>query len=83
MVEGNGPNGVSLAEYNRWLIAEENWNVAEDGRQTLAQIRDFRRAVRQDHLERGRERTELSKTQRELALKKVSAFREHKKSRGN
>jgi len=78
-----GGKGISQAEYNRWLVAEENWNVAEDGRQTLNQIRDFRRAVRQEHLERGRERTEKSRQQRDLALQKVASFRESKRSKGN
>jgi len=79
----DGRKGISLADYNKWLIAEENWNVAEDGRQTLTQIRDFRRAVRQEHLERGRERTAKARNQRELALQKISNWREQKRSRGN
>jgi len=63
--------GTTAVEYNRWLVAEENWNVAEDSRQTLNQIRSFRNAVKEDRLNRGRIRAETSRAQRGDAQKRI------------
>lgn len=74
---------VSLVEYNRWLVTERKWTSAEEGRRMLSQMREYRKATQRSHLERGRQRAEVVRAQREEAAKKGLALQEHRRLHGS
>ena len=86
--EGTGKKGTSgeeppiadletltLGEYNRWVVTEENWNMAEEVRQQHIQGEQFRKAREDKHRERGQIRQQDTVEQMKEAKTAVEAHR--------
>lgn len=66
---------MTLGEYNRWLITEENWNNAEQIREQHIEGEQFRKAREDRHRERGQLRQQDTVEQMKEAKTKVDAHR--------
>ena len=68
--------GVTVAEYNKWLYLEKNWESAEDTRQNYMEGSQFRKTQDERHRERGLERQAASIEQMKQAKTKVEQHRQ-------
>lgn len=74
--------GVTTSEFNRWLVQEENWNLAEDTRAAYMEGSQIRKQRDELHRERGMERQAASIEQMKLAKGKVEEHREQNLEQG-
>ena len=74
--------GVTVSEYNRWLIQEDNWNSAEETRSAYMEGSQFRKTRDEKHREKGMERQAASIEQMKLAKGRVEEHREHNLEQG-
>ena len=74
--EGGEEEGVFLAEYNRWLALEKNWESAEATRSMYMEGSQKRKSRDERHRERGMERQAASIEQMKAAKGKVEEHRE-------
>jgi hypothetical protein len=68
--------GVTVSEYNKWLMLEQNWESAEDTRQNYMEGSQLRKTRDERHRERGMERQAASIEQMKQAKTKVEEHRE-------
>lgn len=66
---------LSLAEYNRWLITESNWAMAEECRQAHIEGEQLRKQRDDRHRERGQLRQQDTVEQMKEAKTRVDAHR--------
>ena len=66
---------LTLGEYNRWLVAEEKFALAEDCREQRLEGEQFRKARDDRHRERGQLRQQDTVEQMKEAKTKVDAHR--------
>lgn len=69
-------NGVTVSEYNRWLVQEENWQSAEEARTQYMEGEQFRKLREERHRERGTERQANSIEQMKTVKAKVEEHRQ-------
>ena len=74
--------GVTLSEFNRWLVQEENWQSAEETRESYMEGSQFRKTRDEKHRERGMERQAASIEQMKLAKGKVEEHRQQNLEQG-
>lgn len=74
--------GVTTAEYNKWLTLESNWGMAEDTRQSNMEGSQFRKARDERHRERGMERQAASIEQMKQAKGRVEEHRQSNLEQG-
>jgi len=83
----DGPIGdveaLSLVEYNRWLVTEENWTMAEEIREQHVEGENFRKAREDRHRERGQVRQQDTVEQMKEAKTKVDAHRRFNLEQGS
>jgi hypothetical protein len=74
---------LTLAEFNRWLVTEENWSTAEQVRQLHIEGEQFRKAREDRHRERGQVRQQDTVEQMKEAKTRVDAHRRHNLEQGS
>ena len=74
--------GVFMAEYNRWLHLEQNWEAAEQIRNQYMENSQLRKSRDERHRERGMERQAASIEQMKHAKAKVEEHRENNLAQG-
>lgn len=74
--------GVTVSEYNKWLMLEQNWESAEDTRQNYMEGSQLRKTRDERHRERGMERQAASIEQMKQAKTKVEEHREQNLEQG-
>ena len=74
--------GVTVSEYNKWLMLEQNWESAEDTRQNYMEGSQLRKTRDERHRERGMERQAASIEQMKQAKTKVEEHREQNLEHG-
>jgi hypothetical protein len=75
-------DGVTLSEFNRWLVQEENWASAEEARESYMEGAQFRKTRDERHRERGMERQAASIEQMKLAKGRVEDHRQENLEQG-
>ena len=66
---------MTTVEYNRWLVTENNWSMAEASRQQRIEGEQFRKTREDRHRERGQMRQQDTVEQMKEAKTKVDAHR--------
>lgn len=74
--------GVTLAEFNRWLVQEDNWQLAEETRESYMEGSQFRKTRDERHRERGMERQAASIEQMKVAKGRVEEHRQQNLEHG-
>ena len=80
--ETGDEEGVTLSEFNRWLIHEDNWTSAEEVREHYQEGSQQRKERDETHRERGMERQAQSIEQMKLAKGKVEEHRQKNLEQG-
>ena len=75
-------DGVTLSDFRRWLVLEENWQSAEETRQLYMEGHQFKKERDDRHRERGMERQAASIEQMKVAKGRVEEHREHNLEQG-